>query len=272
MAAAITQAEFKRLAEHIQAHYGIYLKDEKKSMLVSRLDPLLSQYGLGSFEEFYRYVLNDKSGEAATRLIDRITTNHTYFMREAGHFRFLQEKALSELVPLIKNKDLRIWSAGCSSGQEPYTLAMIIDQFFESDKHGWDTKLLATDLSPAILATAIRGEYTSEEISTLPASWRSLYFKRTAKGLFTVNDALKKEIIFRKFNLMDEVFPFKSRFHIIYCRNVMIYFDAETKLRLLKRFHQFLETGGYLFIGHSESIDRRLTGFRYVMPAVYRKE
>lgn len=269
---AITIDEFSSLADYIRLHYGIHLKPEKRSMLMSRLEPLLHEYGLDSYQELLRLVASKRDGEAALKLVNRITTNHTFFMRESTHFRYLQDKVLPELAPRIADCDLRSWSAGCSFGQEPYTLAMIIDQFLGADKPRWDSRVLATDLSSAALESAVQGEYAREAIEPLPAGWRASYFRRLPSGNYGVTDALKREVIFRRFNLMQEIFPFKARFHFIFCRNVMIYFDEETKLRLLRRFYDSLAPGGYLFIGHSETIDRRLSGFRYMIPSVYRKE
>lgn len=270
----IANHEFRLLAEFIQKHSGIHLKKEKKALLASRLDTLLQQLGFDSFSEYYRYVQADASGEAVSALMDRITTNHTFFMRESAHFDFLRDSVLPELYDRVRERDLRIWSAGCSSGEEPYTLAMILDRFFLPlrDQALWDRKVLATDLSAEVLAKAQRGVYPSSSIETLPASWRSSYFRSLADGQLQVVDALKRQILFRKFNLMEEVYPFRNKFHLIFCRNVMIYFDQETKLRLLRRLYDMTEPGGYLFISHTESLDPRVTGYRQVRPSVYRKQ
>lgn len=269
---AISADEFSGLAEYIRLHYGIHLKQEKRSMLMSRLEPLLHEYGLSNYQELLRLVTSHRDGDAALKLVDRITTNHTFFMRESAHFHYLLDKVLPELAPRIVDRDLRSWSAGCSFGQEPYTLAMVMDQYLGAEKSRWDSRVLATDLSTAALEAALQGEYTQDAIQPLPAGWRSAYFRRLPSGNFQAADFLKREVIFRRFNLMQETFPFKARFHFIFCRNVMIYFDEATKLRLLRRFYDSLEPGGYLFIGHSETIDRRLSGFRYMIPSVYRKE
>lgn len=268
----ITQKEFKQLAAYIKANYGINLKEEKQALVNGRLQNVLAQNGFDSFSEYYDYVMADKSGDAVVTLIDRITTNHTFFMREVEHFFYFRDKILPGLAGTLKAKDLRIWSAGCSSGEEPYTLAMIIDEFFGMEKRWWDTKILATDISSKVLEAAAKGIYESESISPLPATWRLNYFKKVDAGKSVLVDKIRNEVIYRRFNLMDEVFPFKKKFHIIFCRNVMIYFDNLTKRELVNKFYDLTEPGGYLFIGHSESLNREETRYKYVMPAIYRRE
>lgn len=274
MTLSITNREFRQLADYIKAHCGIHLKDEKKILLASRLETVLLQHRLDSFTDYFYYLKADRTGEALSMLVERITTNHTYFMREPEHFHYLEQHVLPQLCGSIPDRDLRIWSAGCSSGEEPYTLAMILDRYFKSMPmmQKWDRKVLATDLSPAVLAKAAKGVYSPQAVQALPQTWQSAYFSRTTDGKCQVVDSLKREVIFRKFNLMEESFPFRKKFHVVFCRNVMIYFDADTKLRLLRRFLDITEPGGYLFMSHTESLDSRLTGYRYVRPAVYQKE
>jgi chemotaxis protein methyltransferase CheR len=268
----ITQEEFERLANYIQANYGIHLHDEKQNLVLGRLQNVLLQNDFKTFTDYFNYVLADKTGEAAATLINRITTNHTYFMREVEHFYYFRDKVLPYLKTVIRDNDLRVWSAGCSSGEEPYTLAMLVDEYMGKEKLWWDTKILATDISSKALEEAKSGVYSNQEIATLPTNWRLNYFKKLDNENSVIADRIKNEVIFRKFNLMEEVFPFKRKFHVIFCRNVMIYFDAPTKNKLVEKFYNHLEYGGYLFIGHSESLDREKTKFKYVMPALFRKE
>lgn len=268
----ITNEEFKQLAAYIKTNYGINLKEEKRTLVTGRLQHVLVQHGFSDFSEYYNYIISDKTGEAITTLINKITTNHTFFMREADHFHYFRDQILPFLENKVRDKDLRIWSAGCSSGEEPYTLAMILDEYFGKEKVLWDSKILATDISSRVLSEASNGVYQNEEINTLPASWKLAYFKRFDQEKSIIVDKIKNEVIYRKFNLMEEAFPFKRKFHVIFCRNVMIYFDMKTKQELVNKFYQHLEYGGYLFIGHSESISREDTKFRYISPAIYRKE
>lgn len=269
---AITNKEFKKLAEYIRTNYGINLKEEKQSLLAGRLNNVLIQKNFDNFSEYYDHIVSDKTGEAGAVLVDRITTNHTFFMREANHFNFFRDTALPRLAGIVKEKDIRIWSAGCSSGEEPYTLAMILSDYFGKDKLLWDTKILATDISGKVLDVAEKAIYSNDNIAALPAVWRLNHFRKLNDESSVLEDRIRREVIYRKFNLMDQIFPFRKKFHVIFCRNVMIYFDNRTKQELVNKFYDLTEHGGYLFIGHSESLNRNETMYKYVMPAVYRKE
>lgn len=267
----ITDKEFNLLSEFIQNNYGIHLKKEKQTLVTGRLHKVLNELGFDNFTDYYRYLNTDKTGEAVAVLVDKITTNHTFFMREADHFIFFRDQVLPYLKSSIKNNDLRVWCAASSTGEEPYTLAMTIADFFEGDFTAWDTKVLATDLSQVALDSAKKGVYGIDRIQELPLSWKSKYFTKYDAENMIVKDKIKQEVIYRRFNLVDEVFPFKKKFHVIFCRNVMIYFDVKTKETLINKMYDLLEVGGYLFIGHSESLNRDTTAFKYIRPAVYRK-
>lgn len=268
----ITDKEFKQLAEFIEKNYGIHLKDEKKTLVSGRLHNVLIEQNFNNFTDYFEYVVSDKTNQAVTTLLNKITTNHTHFMREAAHFNFFRDQILPKLKTTIKDRDLRIWSAGCSTGEEPYTLTMIINDFFGNEKVWWDTHLLATDISERALSKAKTGQYLNEQLTVLPSIWKTQYFKKFDEESSQITDKIRNEVIFRRFNLMDQVFPFKRKFHVIFCRNVMIYFDSKTKEELVKKFYDHLEPGGYLFIGHSESLSRETTKFKYVLPAIYRKD
>ena len=268
----ITEKEFIQLAEYIKSNYGIHLKKEKTTLLVGRLQNVLQQHNFKTFTEYYNYLISDHSGKGLTTLVNKITTNHTFFWREVAHFNYFKTYVLPFLKQTAKNKDLLIWSAGCSSGEEPYTLAMILDEFFGSEKILWDSKILATDISENILDRAKRGVYEKEKISNLPPEWILKYFQKVGHNQYEIVERIKNEVIYRRFNLMEEIFPFKRKFHVIFCRNVMIYFDDRTKNELVQKLYERTEPGGYLFIGHSESLHREKTPYKYVMPAVYRKE
>jgi len=268
----ITDKEFEQLTRYINENYGICLKEEKRALVMGRLFNVLVQNNFRNFTEYFKYVVSDKTGKAADALIEKITTNHTFFMREADHFYFFRDKVLPYLAKTVKDKDLRIWSAGCSTGEEPYTLAMIMDEFFGNEKVWWDTKILATDISGKVLNIAKEGIYSNERIATLPAGWKLKFFRKIDEEKSVLVDRIRNEVIYRKFNLMEEVFPFKRKFHVIFCRNVMIYFDARSRKQLVKKFYDMTERGGYLFIGHSESLSLDETRYKYVRPAVYRKE
>lgn len=268
---SIKESDFKELADYIKSNYGINLT-KKKNLIEGRLSNIIIEKGFNNFGQYLEHVFSDRTGREATLLINKLTTNHTYFMREWNHFEYYREHVLPSIVSKIKEMDLRIWSAGCSSGQEPYTLAMINQDFFQEQKSLWNTKILATDISVKALNTAERGIYPDESLSNMPSMWKLSYFNKTNDGNYSISERIKNEVIFRIFNLMDDRFPFKRKFHVIFCRNVMIYFDNKTKMELVNKFYEYTEPGGYLFIGHSETIPRDDTGYRYIMPAVYRKE
>lgn len=271
MMVEISDVEFRRLADYIKANFGIHLNDEKKVLVAGRLSQVLLKLNMDSFSDYMDYMIADPSGEAARIFINKMTTNHTFFMREADHFDYFKNQLLPSLKSDLRERDLRVWSAGCSTGEEPYTLAMLIDEYFGKEKMGWDTKLLATDISEHVLSHASQGIYEEEAVAQLPNRWRLSYFKQSGTAHYEVTSRIKQEVIFRRFNLM-ESFPFRKKFHVIFCRNVMIYFDAKTKTELIHKFYDCLEPQGYLFIGHSETVNRDFTKFKYVKPAVYRKE
>lgn len=266
----IKDSEFRELTSYIKNNYGINLS-QKKNLIEGRLSNMLIEKGFTNFLEYIQYIFADPTKMEITSLINKITTNHTFFMRETDHFTYFANKVLPYLQATNKQKDLRVWSAGCSSGEEPYTLAMIMADYFGEEKKIWNTQLLATDISVKVLDLAEKGAYPLEVLQELPGNWRANYFKRVHKDVYQIDDKIKKDVIFRIFNLMDEKFPFKQKFHVIFCRNVMIYFDQQTKRELITKFYDMTESGGYLFIGHSESISRDETRYQYIMPAVYRK-
>ncbi|SFC91611.1 CheR family methyltransferase [Clostridium uliginosum] len=264
--------EFKQLTDLIRCNYGISLSKEKKSLIIGRLHNILSKKGLNNFSEYYNYIISDKSGQAVIELINKITTNHTFFMREINHFNYFNSTVLPYLVSNVKNKDLRIWSAGCSTGEEPYTLAMIIADYLGINKQQWNTNILATDISSDVINYASKGLYSDDQVKPIPEKWKKNYFKKFDDGNSILVDRIKNEVIYRKFNLMENIFPFKKKFHVIFCRNVMIYFNEKTKHNLINKFYECTEQGGYLFIGYSESINHDKTKYKYIMPAIYRKE
>jgi chemotaxis protein methyltransferase CheR len=268
----ITEREFSQLVDFIKTRYGVNLFN-KKALVIGRLQNYAEQNGFKNFSEYLEFVLSDKTGSAITTLINKITTNHTFFMREKEHFNFFRSRVLPYLEATESaKKDLCIWSTGCSTGEEPYTLAMIIDEYFGVEKSLWNTVILATDISTKVIETAFNGVYSNEGIEVLPQKWKKDYFVRVNEENSKIISRIKDEIVFKKFNLMEEIFPFRRKFHVIFCRNVMIYFDLKTRTELVNKFYDFMKPGGYLFIGHSESLSREETRFKYILPAVYRKE
>lgn len=267
----LTDAEFARIYKYVKSRYGINLAN-KQEIVQGRLENYLLRNGFSNYDEFMNAVESDITGRLEKRLLGMVTTNHTYFMREFEHFEFLKNKVLPELkIKEERRKDLGIWCAASSSGEEPYTLAMVMADFFGLEHDKWDTTILATDLSTEILQTAIKGVYSKEQMDSVPPQWVRRYFKQLP-GLdqFEVRKEIKDQVLFRKFNLMDP-FPFKRKFHVIFLRNVMIYFDAKTKEQLIKKIYQSLEPGGYLFIGKTETIDKSYAPLQMVYPSVFKK-
>lgn len=265
----LTDKEFSWIVTYVHGKYGIDLS-QKRVLISGRLENYLLRNGYKSYSEYIARIEHDPDGKEAVNMINVLTTNHTFFMREFLHFEYMQNVAL----PWIKQyaaarHDVRIWSAAASTGEEPYTIAMVLKDFFGLDNQ-WDMQLLATDVSTRVLKKAVGGVYLSEQIEPLPNKWKRAYFKQISKDEYQVKDELKKEVLFRQFNLMDEI-KFKGLFHVVFLRNVMIYFDEDTKRQLLKRIYDHMEYGGFLFIGTTESIDREAAQFRYVQPSIYRK-
>lgn len=270
----ISDQEFLLIRNLVYQRFGINLTEQKRSLVVGRLQKLLRNEGFNSFKEYYESLVADRSGVALDKLVNRISTNYTYFNREQAHFDFFLQQVLPPLVAAQRRsgaKDLRVWSAGCSSGEEPYLLAILMMEYLAGEYPAWRAGVLATDISDQALSKARPGLYDEEQVAKLPLILRNKYFARRDNGSWQVNEKLRKEVTFRRFNLMNRRFDFKRPFQVIFCRNVMIYFDAETRQALVSRYHQCLEPGGYLFIGHSETLGREQEEFQYIMPAVYRR-
>lgn len=266
--------EFFQIKELVHKNFGIFLTEQKKNLVMTRLQKILATKGFPSFRDYYNYVVTDKSGSALSELANAISTNHTYFYREKDHFEFFKQTALPEIVNMNRvagDNDVRIWCAGCSTGEEPYNLVMQMLEFFGMDYNNWRAGILATDISERALLIAKRGVYSKDRIVNLPEDYKRKYFKKISNDEFEVVDKLKQEVLYRRFNLMNPQFIFKKKFHSIFCRNVMIYFDEPTRIELVNKFYDLLVPGGYLFIGHSESLKRDTHKFNYVMPALYQK-
>lgn len=264
----ITDSEFKYLVDYLKKHYGINL-GQKRVLLEGRLTSYLEEHHYTDYSAYIKAIERDTTGKEITNLLNKVTTNHTFFMREADHFDYLKNQVLPMLERDVRDHDLRIWCAASSSGEEPYTLAMILNDYFGSKTPKWDKKLLATDLSQKVLEMAKLGVYSEESIKDVPEVWKKKYFKKYADGQVQVVDSLRSEVVYRPFNLMDPIVA-KKPYQVVFCRNVMIYFDTPTKAALVQRIYNSLCPGGFFFIGHTESIPKP-TPFNYIMPSVYQK-
>jgi len=267
----LTYEEYEKVVNFTKLNFGIDLNG-KQRLIETRLSPLLEQRDFTNFSQYFDILFSDTKGREIAIFLNKITTNHTYFMREGSHFQFLMKTVLPYLKKAnSSSRDIRIWSAGCSSGQEAYTLAMFIDDFFGDKKLNWDTTILASDISLKALKKARTGIYTESELEGLPYDWIIKYFTKNKDGTYTICDYIRKEVVFKPINLMMP-FDFKKKFDLICCRNVMIYYDSKTRLNLVNKFYDVSNKFGYLFIGHSEIIDKGLCKYSYVKPAIYVKE
>ncbi len=268
----LTDRDFRKLSKLIYDRFGIHLTEQKRALLMGRLNKVVRKMGFTNYREYFEYVINDKTNESLLKLVDKISTNHTFFFRGQDHFDYLSGTVLPELDNIFSdNAELRIWSAGCSSGAEAFTIAMILKEYYVKTLFK-EIGMLGTDISMTALDQANKGIYPVEYISEAPVYYKNKYFKMIGNGQVRIDDKLKKMVLFKRLNLMNAVYPFKSKFHIIFCRNVMIYFDSETRRNLVKKFYNHLHPGGYLFIGHSETLSRKASPFTYLKPAIYRKE
>jgi len=255
--------KFRRLAYD---KFGLNLTGAKQQLVAARLGKTLRELKIPSYEAYYDLVVADRTGESLVALIDALSTNHTSFLREASHFKFIET---SVLPGLRKRASIDIWSMPCSTGEEPYSIAVtMLEQLGMPPKPALHIR--ATDISTRALAVAKLGTYTAERLGAVPAPLIKKYFKQTAPGVFQINPEIRKMIDFDRGNLIEPMRAGRA-FPIIFCRNVMIYFDKPTQERAVQNLTQFLEPGGYLMIGHSESLMGVQHSLEYVQPAIYKK-
>ena len=265
---------FQKFSDLVYEKTGIFLKPEKKELLNARLGKRLRATGITSFKQYYEYVINDRSGDELVHLIDNVSTNFTSFFRENSHFEILSSTVLPAFVKegRGKSKEILLWSSASSSGEEPYTMAMVVEDFV-SRHPGMRYRIMATDISTRVLAQAKRGVYADERVTKVPTPFLKKYFQKgvgNSDGYVKVKDELRRMVHFDRFNLMGD-FPWRAAIDVIFCRNVMIYFNRETQQELVSKFHQALTPGGYLFIGHSESISGLKHNFTQIDATAYQK-
>lgn len=263
----LSDQDFRRIQQLVGEHSGIVLTDGKRDMVYSRLVRRLRQLQLQDFSTYLKLLADDKGAELGP-FINALTTNLTAFFREPHHFEFLTSTALPELAA---RRRLRIWSAGCSTGEEPYSLAITLREGLP--QYGMDVRILATDLDTQVLATAEAGVYREERVADMPKPRLRRWFRRgrdANEGMVRVVSELREMITFKQLNLLGE-WPMRGRFDVIFCRNVVIYFNKDTQRVLFDRFADILADGGYLFIGHSESLFRVSDRFESLGNTVYRK-
>ena len=269
----ISDKEFQKFSDLVYKIAGINLHDGKKELLQARIGKIIRKRGLTGFSEYFDLVVNDDSGNELVALLDAVSTNLTFFFREEKHFEFLSGTVLPQMKNDISRGSLRkvrAWSAGCSTGEEPYSILITMLESFGIETL-YDIKVLASDISTRVLQVAMAGEYVEEKMKNVSQALKTKYFsKRKDRGLvlYTAGKALADRLLFRRINLM-EPFPFRTPLNFIFCRNVMIYFDRPTQERLVQKYYEALLPGGYLFIGHSESLNGVKHSFKYVAPSIY---
>jgi chemotaxis protein methyltransferase CheR len=253
----LSDREFRDLGKLILEETGICLKDSKRMLVQARLAKRLRNLGFASYGAYFDYVSQPANGDERVELVNCITTNKTDFFRENHHFEFLAKQVIrqAERRPARGGlRRLRLWSAGCSTGEEPYSMAITILETLGSSR-GWDIKILASDIDTAVLAKAEAGIYEVERLGGIAEPTVRKYFQRVDGGVrFAVKENLKELIRFRRINFADAAWPVRTRFDAIFCRNVIIYFDRATQQRLLERLAAYLEPSGYLMMGHSENL------------------
>ena len=268
----LSDQELADISGYIKENYGVNLT-AKSTLIEGRLGCYVRGKGFETYSDYFEFAKNDHTGEEMSNLINRLTTNHTFFMRENDHFEYMIDKVMPWIETLSDSNDLRIWSAGCSSGEEPYGLSIYLLEYAAkrtANKGRLDTTILASDISEKALAIAQEGIYSGENLSALPAEWLRKYFIDLGDDSYKVTPELRKNVAYKKNNLLESI-PARKPFHTIFCRNVMIYFETETRRALINNFYDMIEPGGYLFIGHSESLTNFKHSFKYIQPSIYRK-
>jgi len=268
---SISQKEFKKFQELIYNQSGISLADSKQSMLLARLVKRVRALKMEDLSSYYDYVTKGTNKAELGTLLDLVSTNKTFFFREMHHFEFLKQRIIPEATP---SKRLKVWSSACSSGEEPYSVAMTLIDSIPNIKE-WDIKIYASDLSTKVLRKAEEGVYIKTSIQGIPDNLiKSCILKGTGanENRIKMKDQIRSMISFMHLNLMDPKYSVEGSLDLIFCRNVMIYFDKATQQSLIAKFFTYLKKGGFLFIGHSESLQYITHPFQYIAPTVYQKQ
>lgn len=274
--APLTDAEFERLRQFIFQQTGIFLSDHKRALVYGRLAKRLRLHGLKSYSDYYQLIVGEgPNGSELVEMINAITTNKTSFFREAHHFTYMQERIFAELranVARGEPRTLRIWSAGSSTGEEPYTIAMVARDALPSSE-GWRIEVLATDIDTNVLGRAENGIYRNDQIDDIPTALLHRYFLRgkgANEGLVKVSPELRALVRFDRLNFNDAHWPVRDTFDVIFCRNVLIYFNKATQRDLVRRLIRYIKPGGYLMLGHSEFLHGNISGLQHLRQNIYK--
>jgi len=274
--AELTDKTFKKLGDFIQSNYGIKMPPAKKIMVQGRLQKRLRKLGLSTFERYCEYVLDKDNQHEMVNLINAVSTNKTDFFREADHFKVLVEKVLIEFIAnqsYTVQVPFKIWSAGCSTGEEPYTMAMVLSDFAERN-NGFKFQILATDVSTEVLEQGANAVYKMEKVDPVPLEMKRKYMlksKNKEKPVVRMNNEMRNLVTFKRLNFLDN-FKLPEKMDVIFCRNVIIYFERELQKEIIMKFYDHLHPGGYLFLGHSESLNGLDLPFVQFRPTVYQKK
>ena len=266
----LTDKEFEYVYKFVREQYGINL-EKKRNLIQTRLQSTLVEKGLDNFNDYFKLLAN-RSNDEITNFLNRITTNHTFFFREKDHFDFLTRTVLPELTNNNTTNSFDIWSAGCSSGEEVFSIIMTIINYLGIRASSWRGKLLATDISNKVMTKAQNNTYTTDNLKDVShENVRRFFQPIPGTETYKIKKDVLDHVTFQYFNLMS-AFPYANKFDVIFCRNVMIYFDNEVRTKLVAKFYNALKPGGYLIIGHSETLNAIKNDFTYVKPSIYRKE
>lgn len=273
--AELSNEEFNKLSSFIYNESGIKMPPVKRIMLQSRLQKRLKELKMTSFKEYCNYIFSKEGlNNEIIHMLDVVSTNKTDFFREPVHFDFLTSNILPELVNTSKTyKSIKIWSAGCSSGEEPYTIAIVLYEYLEKNP-GFDFSILGTDISTKILQKAIDAVYKEERVEGIPMEVKKKYFlksKDRENPSVKMGAMLRSKVYFDRLNFMDNSYNVRDMFDIVFCRNVLIYFDRETQEKVINKICTKINTGGYFFLGHSESIMNMNLPLRQIKPTIYQK-
>lgn len=273
----LSKRDFGILRDFIQSNFGIKMPDIKRGMVESRLRKRLISLGMESYSDYCEYLFSERGmASEVSEFVDAITTNKTDFFREPQHFEFLFEKALPDLMIARKGnakKHVMVWSCACSRGDEPYTLSMVLSEFGRITR-GFDFSILATDISRRVLIKAVEAIYDEQTIEPVPIEYRKRYLLKSrdkTKQLVRIKPELRRKIVFRRLNLMDDDFKLLQKVDVLFCRNVVIYFDKSTTRSLMERLCERIHPGGYLFMGHSELLDCSNLPMTNIAPSIYQK-
>ena len=274
--APISSREYECIRKLVYDKSRINLGSNKKELVMGRLSKRLRKLNLPSYKVYCRFINSPAGEDELVDLIDSISTNHTYFLREIEHFNFLTDHVLPEMCGengSARKKPFRVWSAACSSGEESYTIALLLAEKLKPvPNQRWS--ILCTDISTKMLEKAAAGIFTADHIDKIPKYWRTRYFQKGRKeseGKFRIIPDIRDQMVFRPVNLLQSTYPWKVSFEVIFCRNVMIYLDRPTQQELVDKLTAFLVPGGYLMIGHSESLTGVKHSLKTIKPAIYRK-